>query len=164
MELRAGGAEEGHRGNLGEDGAPARAAVRRVEPLGARLALVPARLWIRPGGRHGGYSLRRVSDQGAGQTEMVGWVRSAGALRGAEHGDAERDHHHQGGARLAQGARREMDGRAAARASRVCGELVPALPGTGGQVQAGPLVLRRYGAAAGTGRPGYRGALDRKST
>ncbi len=60
-------AEEGHRRHLGEGRARARPALRRHQPLRARLALVPDGLRLRPGRRHGRRALRRLHHKGNGK-------------------------------------------------------------------------------------------------
>ncbi len=94
------------------------------------------------------------------QGQMVGRARPAGTVHRRHHGDARRPHHHQSRAATgtnsttASGPKQPPPNN-----PEFVEPLVPALPGTGGQVRARPALFRQYRAAAGPGRPGYRRAL-----
>ena len=81
LELRQHGSEARHRGRVREGRAPQRAALRREQPLGPRLALVPDRLRLRCRGREGRREIRRLQpDEGRRQGQVVGRLRPPAVL------------------------------------------------------------------------------------
>ena len=82
------GPEEGHRRHLGQGRPRAGAAVRRQQPLGACVALVPGGLRLRRRRSARGRALRcGPADEGRRRRQVVGGPRSAGALHRAQHRD-----------------------------------------------------------------------------
>ena len=151
---------EGHRRHVGQSGPRQRPAVRRVEPLGPRLALVPNRLRLRPRRAHapasattansprptakanGGTASTRRNSTPAPNIVMPDGITTIKAAT-----------------RLAREARPPMGRNPAAQQSALHRQVVSALPGPRRQIPSRPVVFRQHRAAARPGRPRHRRPL-----